>query len=82
MTGELIEKHQLAGLDERARGFSRLIDITRLEGTSRATLRYEAMNYLGSRESWVEYPDPARPAETSEGRLRWLTRLCRVFQHG
>ena len=32
--------------------------------------------YLGSQESWVEYPDPARATEQEGG---WLKRLFRSF---
>ncbi|MGH7251403.1 MAG: hypothetical protein ACREIK_06060 [Nitrospiraceae bacterium] len=42
MADGVMEKHQLAGLDERARGFSRLVELERLESTYRASLRYEA----------------------------------------
>ncbi|MBI4401834.1 MAG: hypothetical protein HY581_09410 [Nitrospirae bacterium] len=42
MPNEVIEKHQLAGLDERERGFNRLVELDRCEGGYRAALRYEA----------------------------------------
>ena len=41
MADDVVEKHELAGLDERARGFSRLVELERLESTYRASLRYE-----------------------------------------
>jgi hypothetical protein len=41
MPGEIIEKHQLAGLDEHERGFNRVIELERTDGACRATLRYE-----------------------------------------
>jgi hypothetical protein len=41
MQDEVIEKHQLAGLDERERGFNRQVEIDRRAGTYRATFRYE-----------------------------------------
>ncbi|MGH7231758.1 MAG: hypothetical protein ACREJU_10425 [Nitrospiraceae bacterium] len=42
MPNEIIEKYQIAGLDERERGFSRLMDMERTDGRYRAVLRYEA----------------------------------------
>lgn len=42
MTDRIVEKHQLAGMDERDRGFNRLVEIEPAEGACRATLRYEA----------------------------------------
>ncbi len=100
MPGTCVEKHQLAGLDEQARGFSRVVEVERAGTAYRATLRYEQTRitvdghetetaalhglvrhlhgqgyaqlrsqlsfrgdvYFGTREPWVEYPDPARPA--------------------
>jgi len=41
MTNQPIEKHQLAGLDARARGFTRLAEVAQSEETYRASLRYE-----------------------------------------
>jgi len=111
MANEAREKHLLAGLDERLRGFTRTVDIERREGAFRAIFRYEALvvesagaesaaaalaemvkslqergytqlrtrlnflggAYLGSQETWVEYPDPERPAEPV-GRLVGLVR--------
>lgn len=97
------DKHQLAGLDNRERGFSRPVEFQGEGDGYRAVLRYEAVclttetrptqdealtlliqtlqtqgyrqlktqlnfrngEYLGSRELWVEYPDPpqAEPAQ-------------------
>jgi len=42
MPDDVVEKHQVAGLDDRGRGFTRLVDIARSEGAYRALLRYEA----------------------------------------
>lgn len=42
MPNEVMEKYQLAGLDERGRGFSRLVELERSEGAYRASLRYES----------------------------------------
>lgn len=42
MPDDVVEKHQVAGLDDRARGFTRLVTIARSEGVYRALLRYEA----------------------------------------
>lgn len=47
MAGEVIEKYQLAGVDERERGFSRPVEV-QLAGTIyRAVLRYEAAVVAG-----------------------------------
>ncbi len=99
MPDDCVEKHQLAGFDERARGFNRVVEVWRTGGAYRAILRYEATQvateggasgqaalqtlirqlhtggftqlrsqmsfrgteYLGTREPWIEYPDPAPP---------------------
>jgi len=37
----IAEKHQVAGLDERERGFNRLVEIGLAEGSYQANLRYE-----------------------------------------
>jgi hypothetical protein len=37
----VVEKHQVAGLDERERGFNRLVEIGLAEGGYQARLRYE-----------------------------------------
>ena len=124
MSHDVIAKYQIAGLDERERGFSRLMDMERIEGNYRAVLRYEktivetdrcatsdaALNhliellrergysqlksrldfrgtdYLGSREFWVEYPDPDRPSQQSyhvpqqlARRTGWLSKVLKLF---
>jgi len=99
MSGGIVEKHQLAGFDERARGFNRVVEVHRIERMYRAVLKYEVAqiaaegdasgqaalealirqlhaggftqlrsqmsfrgdDYLGSREPWIEYPDPRVP---------------------
>jgi len=96
---EIVEKHQLAGLDAQDRGFNRVVEVDRDGGAYRAVLRYETVQigvdgctteaeallklvrqlhahgyaqlrsqmsfrgnaYCGSREPWIEYPDPERP---------------------
>ena len=100
-----LDKHQLAGLDSRERGFSRPVEFERAEDGYRAVLRYEAVRvttdsystqdealvglieslhaqgyrqlktqlsfrddvYLGSRELWVEYPDPPHTEPEQSG---------------
>ncbi len=42
MPDPILEKHQLAGVDERDRGFNRLVEIEPTDGGCHATLRYEA----------------------------------------
>lgn len=97
------DKHQLSGVDDRERGFSRPVEIERAGEGYRAILRYETVRvmteahptqdealtvliqslhargyrqlktqlsfrngvYLGSRELWVEYPDPQTEPESS-----------------
>lgn len=103
---EECDKHQLAGLDDRERGFSRPVGFEREGERYQAVLRYETVRvttdphptqdhallaliqilhgqgyrqlrtqrsfrngvYLGSRELWVEYPDP-QPEPTPQGIL-------------
>jgi hypothetical protein len=43
MADEGLEKHLLAGMDERLRGFTRTVEIERREGVFRAIFRYEAL---------------------------------------
>jgi hypothetical protein len=43
MADEGLEKHLLAGMDERRRGFTRTVEIERREGVFRAIFRYEAL---------------------------------------
>jgi len=38
---DVVEKHQVAGLDEKERGFNRQIDVEQIDGGYRAILRYE-----------------------------------------
>lgn len=99
------DKHQLAGLDNRERGFSRPVEFQGDGDGYRAILRYEAIRmmtdtrptqdealtaliqslqaqgyrqlktqlnfrngeYLGSRELWVEYPDPPQAEPEQSG---------------
>ncbi len=42
MADQVIEKHQVAGVDERQRGFSRLVEVEQGGALFRARLRYEA----------------------------------------
>jgi len=41
MANEVREKHLLAGLDERARGFTRMVSVEQQAETFRASLQYE-----------------------------------------
>src|ERR1700752_3677965 len=43
MVNEAHEKHLLAGLDERLRGFTRMVSVERQAGTFRASLQYETL---------------------------------------
>jgi hypothetical protein len=114
MSDQAQEKHQLAGVDGRERGFSRPVVFEQADGGYQAILRYETTRvattphdtpgaaleelirtlqgqgysqlrsqlsvregtYLGSREPWIEYPDPARVMEQEGG---WLKRMVRSF---
>ena len=38
---DVVEKHQVAGLDEKERGFNRQVDVERIDEGYRAILRYE-----------------------------------------
>ena len=126
MEHEIVEKHQVAGLDEKERGFNRQIDVERIDGGYRAILRYEqtlvetaacdtsvqtidelvrllrergytqlrsrlnfkGAAYLGTREPWIEYPDPNAPAEFPEGpvpaqlarRTGWIGKVLQLFR--
>jgi hypothetical protein len=44
MPGKPVEKHQLAGFDERARGFNRVVEVRQVEQAYRAVLNYEAQH--------------------------------------
>src|SRR5437899_499567 len=43
MANEAREKHMLAGLDQRARGFTRMVSIEQQAETFRASLQYETL---------------------------------------
>jgi hypothetical protein len=43
MANEAREKHLLAGLDERARGFTRMVSVEQQAETFRAALQYESL---------------------------------------
>ncbi|TLY24292.1 MAG: hypothetical protein E6K64_07050 [Nitrospirae bacterium] len=43
MANEAREKHLLAGLDERARGFTRMVSVEQQAETFRASLQYETL---------------------------------------
>jgi hypothetical protein len=107
--------YQVAGLDDRERGFNRQVHVIPCEGGFQARLRYELLQievdpvpleeqalqhlmqalhnrgyrqlrtqrifigdqYLGSRELWVEYPDPESfPANEKT----WFSRLRQIFR--
>jgi hypothetical protein len=109
------DKHQLSGLDDRERGFSRPVEFERAGEGYRAILRYETVRvmteahptqdealtvliqslhargyrqlktqlsfrngvYLGSRELWVEYPDPPQTEPEPSG---FFDRIKRWFR--
>ena len=48
MPQEALDKQQLAGLDDRERGFSRPIDFEREGDAYRAVLRYESLRLAGA----------------------------------
>jgi len=47
MAAGVVEKHQVAGLDERSRGFNRLVEVEQREGAYCASLRYESTVVVG-----------------------------------
>lgn len=62
MTGEVIEKHQMAGVDDRERGFNRPVGVQFGDNAYRATLHYERTFVAGE------------SSETKEAALRELIR--------
>jgi hypothetical protein len=48
MTNEAHEKHLLAGLDERARGFTRVVSVEQQAETFRASFQYETLLVVSS----------------------------------
>src|SRR2546428_13069008 len=48
MENEAREKHLLAGLDERARGFTRVVSVEQLAETFRASFQYETLLVVSS----------------------------------
>ena len=65
MSGQVIEKYQLAGVDERERGFSRPVELQQEDALYRATLRYEKVEIAG---------------ESGEGKEAALFELIRHLQ--
>jgi hypothetical protein len=64
MGHEIVEKHQVAGLDEKERGFNRQIDVERVEDGYRAVLRYE--------QTLVETAVCGAPLQTVDALVRML----------
>src|SRR3989475_10410448 len=48
MTNEAREKHLLAGMDDRARGFTRVVSVERQAETVRASFQYETLLVVSS----------------------------------
>jgi hypothetical protein len=46
MANEPVERHRIAGVDERARGFNRQIEVVRTESGFQAVLQYETTRVL------------------------------------
>lgn len=44
--GGCVEKHQLAGLDDRERGFNRIVEVARIGPAYRAVLMYETSQII------------------------------------
>ncbi|MBM4123654.1 MAG: hypothetical protein FJ246_01650 [Nitrospira sp.] len=65
MKTDVIAQYRLAGLDERERGFNRLVDIGKLENGYRASLRYETTTVV---------------TEASPTQAAALSRLVRTLQ--
>ncbi|MGH7256696.1 MAG: hypothetical protein ACREI3_13075 [Nitrospirales bacterium] len=51
MADEVVEKHQLSGLDDRERGFSRLVEIRQAGSGFRACLRYETLRVVSTEQA-------------------------------
>lgn len=64
MASESLERHQVAGLDSRERGFSRPVEIEQTESGFRALLRYETTR--------VVTEDRAAPGTALEELIRML----------
>ena len=124
MQKNVIEKYQIAGLDDRLRGFSRLLELEASGDRRRAVFRYEQTlvetpeyetsqeaidevvrllrergysqlrvrldfrgdTYLGTREPWLEYPDPegagpahAQVSEQLARRSGWIGRVLSLL---
>jgi hypothetical protein len=45
----IIERHQLAGVDDRERGFTRLVDVEQTDGMFQASLQYEETRVISGR---------------------------------
>lgn len=45
----IVEKHQLAGLDDQERGFSRLVELEQADGRFQASLQYEKTRVVTGR---------------------------------
>jgi hypothetical protein len=54
MPRDVIEKYQVAGVDERERGFSRPVDLQSEDNRYRATLHYETSLLAGERADTKE----------------------------
>lgn len=52
--GENANKYQIAGVDDRNRGFNRMAMVTRVDGVFRASLRYEAVRVVTEAEETEE----------------------------
>ena len=48
MTAQPVERHRIAGVDERQRGFNRQIDVIRIEAGFQAQLQYESTHVVTS----------------------------------
>ena len=74
---EIAEKYQIAGLDERERGFNRLAEVERSEGRYRALWHYEKAEVMTSpHETATDALDELIGLLQARGYTQLRTRVC------
>jgi hypothetical protein len=74
---EIAEKYQIAGLDERERGFNRLAELERIEGRYRARWNYEeAVVSTAAYEATSDALEELIRLLQARGYTQLRTRLC------
>jgi hypothetical protein len=72
MAHDSVERHRIAGVDERARGFNRQFEVVRTESGFQAVLQYETTRVLTM--SWLS-PDAAIKDLIKQFHARGYTQL-------